>query len=643
MGRDASGELAGSMAATLAARGPDSSGIWVSEDAMAAFGHRRLSIIDLSPGGHQPMISADGRMVITFNGEIYNYRELRGELEKSGHHFRSNSDTEVLLEACRSWGVHATARRLNGIFAFAIWDNSQRVLTLVRDHLGVKPLYWGHFGDSLVFGSQLKALRPFPNWHPEIDRDALSVFFQLSYIPAPHTIYRDVYKLKPGHILTWIPGGTPREEIYWDLREVAQNGTRNPLTLDLEEAGDQLESLLRDAIRGQMMSDVPLGAFLSGGIDSSTVVALMQAQSTSRVKTFSIGFREEQFNEAEYAKSVAAHLDTDHTELYVEPHHALAVIPKLSEWFDEPFADPSQIPTYLLSEMTRRQVTVSLSGDGGDELFAGYRRYFQANRIQRITGWIPPSLRHLGAAAIRSISLQTLNRAAAVLPHSIRPSNFGQKTQKFAELLELNSSDEIFRRLITHWRDAVVLDVARADCFSGTDIPSVNLDPFCRMQLLESILWLPEDVLAKVDRASMAFGLEARVPLLDPRVVEFAWHLPTAFKAHHGKGKRLLRKVLYKYVPQHLVERPKMGFGVPIAAWLRGPLRDWSEDLLDEQRLRQEGLLDAELVRKRWVEHQSGMRNWESLLWDVLMFQAWNQRWNKPSFRLYSEPLVTSH
>ena len=482
----------------------------------------------------------------------------------------------------------------------------------------------------------MKALRAFPFWHPEIDRDALSGFLQLGYIPAPHTIYRNVYKLKPGHILSWSPGGTPRGESYWDLREVAQNGIRSPFTLDFEEAGDRLESLLRDTIRGQMMSDVPLGAFLSGGIDSSTIVALMQAQNTSRVKTFSIGFREERFNEADYAKAVAAHLHTDHTELYVGPHQALDVIPKLSESFDEPFADPSQIPTYILSELTRRKVTVSLSGDGGDELFAGYSRYFTAIRIQRVAGWVSHGLRHLGAAAIRSISVQTLNCVSAIVPDLIRPLDFGHKAHKFSELLELNSLDEIFRRLITHWTDDVVLDARPPDYFAETGIPGANLDPFRRMQLLESILWLPEDVLAKLDRASMTFGLEARVPLLDPRVVEFAWHLPTAFNVHHRKGKRLLRKILYKYVPPRLVDRPKMGFGVPIATWLRGPLREWSEDLLDEQRLRQDGFLDAKLVRKRWVEHQVGERNWESLLWDVLMFQAWHRRWNK------TQPLVTS-
>jgi asparagine synthase (glutamine-hydrolysing) len=574
------------------------------------------------------MISADGNLVITFNGEIYNYRELRSELAKVGHRFRGDSDTEVLLEACRAWGVHATTRRLNGIFAFALWDASKRELTLVRDHLGIKPLYWAQFRDFLVFGSQLKALRAFPAWTPEIDCDALAAFHELGYIPAPWTIYRGVEKLLPGSVLTWSPGTSPRQTRFWDLTTVAQEGRASQTTLTLEETTSQLEDLLKNAVRRQLVSDVPIGAFLSGGIDSSTVVALMQLQSSTRVKTFSIGFREERFNEAEYAKAVATHLGTDHTEFYVEPRHALEIIPRLPEWFDEPFADPSQIPTYLLSELTRREVTVALSGDGGDELFAGYKRYLQANSIHRMTGWMPERVRHLWASALKVGPPAAWDRLMALLPPTRRLDGFGHKVHKFADLLRCNSPDEILRLLITHWTDPVVLNANRPHSFTEVTTTNHLPDSLSRMQLFESIVWLPEDVLAKVDRASMAVGLEVRVPLLDPGVVDFSWHLPASSNIHRGKGKWLLRKVLYRHVPPHLIERPKMGFGVPIGAWLRGPLREWSEDLLSEQRLREDGMLDSALIRQRWNEHQTGKRNWQFLLWDVLMFQAWYRQWH---------------
>jgi asparagine synthase (glutamine-hydrolysing) len=621
-------EIVAYMADTLASRGPDGAGAWVEDEARVAFGHRRLAIIDLSPAGHQPMVSEDGNLVITFNGEIYNYRELRSELEKVGHRFRGDSDTEVLLEACRAWGVHATTRRLNGIFAFALWDSSKQVLTLVRDHLGIKPLYWAQFRDFLVFGSQLKALRAFPAWTPEIDLDALAAFHQLGYIPAPWTIYRGVEKLLPGSVLTWSPGTCPRQTRFWDLTTVAHEGQASQTTLDMEEAASQLEDLLQDAVRSQLVSDVPIGAFLSGGIDSSTVVALMQMQSSTRVKTFSIGFREERFNEAEYARAVATHLGTDHTEFYIEPRHALEIIPRLPEWFDEPFADPSQIPTYLLSELTRREVTVALSGDGGDELFAGYKRYFQATSIHRATGWMPARVRHLWASALEVGPPAAWDRLMALLPLTSRLDEFGLKVHKFADLLRCDSPDEILRLLITHCTDTVVLNANRPHSFTEVTTTDCLPDALSRMQLFESTVCLPEDMLAKVDRASMAVGLEVRVPLLDPRIVDFSWHLPASFKVHRGQGKWLLRKVLYRHVPPRLVERPKMGFGVPIGAWLRGPLREWAEDLLSEQRLREDGMLDSALVRQRWDEHQTRKRNWQFLLWDVLMFQAWYRQWH---------------
>ena len=618
------------MADTLAHRGPDGEGAWVDASAGLAFGHRRLAIIDLSPGGAQPMHSANGRYVITYNGEIYNYRALRAELQAAGVPFSTQSDTEVLLAACAHWGVARAAERLSGIFAFALWDRETRVLSLVRDHFGIKPLYWSRNGNAFLFGSELRALTAHSSFRREIDRDALTAYFRHNYVPAPHTIYRNVFKLLPGHILTLPFHGAPQTAAYFDLQEVATEGRAAPLTVDDAEATEQLDILLRDAVAQQMVSDVPLGAFLSGGIDSSTVVALMQAASPRPVKTFTIGFREEAYDEAAHAKQVAQHLKTEHTELYVTPEHARAVIPSIADWFDEPFADASQIPTFLVSRLARGHVTVSLSGDGGDEIFAGYNRYTLASRYWRQMGRLPRAARAGLAMGLRQMSPASWDRLFAAIPQALRPRQAGDKLHKVAGLLALQSDAAVYRRLVSQWEDPASVVIGGNEpkgLLWDEAVAHVIPDFIERMQYLDTMTYLPDDILTKVDRASMAVSLEARVPLLDPRVVRFAWQLPLSLKLRHGKGKWLLRQVLHRYVPPSLVERPKMGFAVPIDAWLRGPLREWAEDLLDERRLAADGLLNPAVVRRKWTEHLSGHRNWQYALWCVLMFQEWKRRW----------------
>jgi asparagine synthase (glutamine-hydrolysing) len=613
---------------TIVHRGPDGDGVWVDEAAGIALAHRRLAIVDLSPLGRQPMESADGRWVIAFNGEIYNFQDLRAELEARGHAFRSHSDTEVLVEGVAAWGVEATMRRLVGIFALALWDRQERTLHLVRDQMGVKPLYWGRFGGTVLFGSQPKALRAHKDFRAGIDRDALTAYFRFAYVPAPHSVYQGVHKLEPGCILTFRGGADPVRTVYWSLEAAVQAGLSDRLELSDTEAADRLEALLKDAIGRQMVADVPLGAFLSGGVDSSTVVALMQAQSSRPVRTFTIGFKEAGFDESVDARAVARHLGTDHTELTVEPAHALEVIPRLAEWYDEPFADSSQVPTFLVSELTRRSVTVALSGDGGDELFAGYNRYFLGSKLWRTMGPVPGPLRGAVAGLIRAVSPGRWDALVGRLPGM--PSLIGDKAHKLASILGSADADALYRGLVSQWHhpEALVLGGREPHGLLWDERVSAAVPDFVeRMQYLDTATYLPDDILAKVDRASMAVGLEARVPLLDHRVVEFAWRLPATQKIRGGQGKHLLRQVLYRHVPRALIERPKMGFGVPIDSWLRGPLRDWAEDLLDERRLREDGVLDAAIIRRFWAEHQSGRRNWQHRLWAVLMFQAWKARW----------------
>ena len=620
--------IAGNMNRSLRHRGPDDDGVWIDTEAGAALVHRRLSIIDLSPTGHQPMISANGRYVLIYNGEVYNYEDIRPSLTAHGIIFRGHSDTEVILESIAAFGLEATLPRLIGMFAIALWDRRERTLTLVRDRLGIKPVYWAKFGKLFLFGSELKALRAHPGWTPRINRNATASFMRHNYIPAPHTIYEGVHKLEPGMILTLPWNGEPRITRYWNAREIARAGISDSIRGSDSDLTDALEMQLKDAVKRRMIADVPLGAFLSGGVDSSTVVALMQDANPGAVKTFTIGFDIPGFDEASYAAAVARHLGTEHTELTVTAQQALDVIPQLPEWFDEPFADSSQIPTYLVSAMTRRYVTVALSGDGGDELFAGYNRYQLTQRFWRSLSVLPRGVRRAIAAGLRSISPEVWSRLLSVIPTQL-PAQVGDKLHKFASVLSLPDGDAVYRRLLTHWEPDQVMQGAEEpkgiiwDATLAKDMPNL-LD---RMQFLDLVTYLPDDILTKVDRASMAVALEARVPIIDHRVVEFAWRLPRSVKIRGGQSKWLLRQVLYRYVPPRLIERPKMGFGIPLDEWLRGPLRDWADGLLSEQRLREGGLFDTAQVRRYWAEHLSGRHNWQYLLWDVLMLEAWRERW----------------
>ncbi|MGB7042670.1 MAG: asparagine synthase (glutamine-hydrolyzing) [Xanthobacteraceae bacterium] len=623
------GTIAEAMAKSIAYRGPDDQGIWTDGECETALVHRRLSIIDLSAAGHQPMLSADERYVISYNGEVYSFQPIAAELAARGHKFRGHSDTEVILESFAVNGIEATLKRMIGMFAVALWDRRDRTLTLMRDRLGIKPLYWAKFGNTFLFGSELKALRAHPGWTPRIDQSAVAAFMRHNYIPAPRTIYEGVYKLEPGTVLTQPWRSEPNISRFWDARSVARDGSHNPVEGSDAELTEQLESLLKDAVSRRMIADVPLGAFLSGGVDSSTVVALMQAAKSGTVKSFSIGFDIEGYNEAPHAAAVARHLQTDHTELTVTSKEALDVIPRLADFYDEPFADSSQIPTYLVSAMTRKYVTVALSGDGGDELFAGYNRYQLTQRFWRSLSLMPRAVRKGAAAALTAVRPDRWTQILSALPSRLRPPQAGDKVHKAAAVLRLDSADAVYRRLVSHWEPSEIMpQVAEPrsildDATVAKDFP----DLLERMQFLDLVTYLPDDILTKVDRASMAVALEARVPLIDHRVVEFAWRLPENVKVRNGTSKWLLRQVLNRHVPSELIERPKMGFGIPLGEWLRGPLRDWAETLLNEQRLRQAGLLDAGMVRRYWADHLDGRRNWQYLIWDVLMLEAWRERW----------------
>ncbi len=625
------------MTASLVHRGPDSSDTWMDMQAGVAFGHRRLSIVDLSEAGAQPMHDASGRYVITYNGEIYNFPELRRDLEAAGIAFRGHSDTEVMLEAFAHWGVETTLPRLNGIFAFALWDRQTRTLTLARDHVGIKPLYWGWADGALLFASELKAFRAHPAFKADINRDAVAAYMRFNYIPQPHAIYQDAAKLPPGTLLTcdFSSGraGKPKITSYWDALSVAQAAAASPYQGTADEAVNDLERLLLDAIDHQMVSDVPLGAFLSGGVDSSAVVALMQAQSAQPVRTFSIGFSEDGFNEAPHAAEVARHLKTDHTELYLTARDALDVVPSLPQMYDEPFADSSQIPTYLVSALARKHVTVSLSGDGGDELFAGYNRYVWGRTIWRTIRTLPLPVRRAAASAMRSLSPGSWNAIARPIPARLKPGNPGDALYKLASVIELDGPGAVYRRLVSNWmspEDVVLNATEPKGILWDASLSDRFPEPISRMQATDLVTYLPDDILTKVDRASMATSLEARVPLLDPRIIEFAWKLPLSMKLRDGGSKWALRQVLYRHVPANLIDRPKMGFGVPIGDWLRGPLRDWAEDLLTEKRLREDGLFDPKIIRHHWEDHLSGRRNWHYMMWSVLMMQAWLDHWKSP-------------
>jgi len=625
--------IAENMADRLRHRGPDDAGAWADAGAGIALGHRRLAILDLSPEGRQPMVSRSGRWVLTYNGEVYNYRRLREDLPDVP--WRGSSDTEVVLAAVDRWGLEPAVDRFVGMFAMAIWDRSERRLHLVRDRLGIKPVYYGRCGRTFLFGSELKALRAHPAFDAEIDRSALTGLLRYNYVPAPHTIFAGIRKLRPGHILTVSANGfvgddSECERPYWSARHVIERAKADPLRISESEAEQQLDALLSDVVRCRMVSDVPLGALLSGGIDSSAVVAQMQRHSSRPVRTFSVGFRESGYNEAHDAKNVADHLKTEHTELYVDPAEALAVIPELPRLYDEPFADASQIPTYLVSRLARQHVTVALSGDGGDEVFGGYNRYFWGRSIWNRIEHLPMAVRGAMKSGMTALSPRTwdaiFERLGPVLPRKLRQRIPGDRLHKLSNAVMAASPEEMYLQLASHWDDPEDIVVGgREPACAATDRAGMpSLEDFTeRMMYLDLVSYLPDDILTKVDRASMGVGLELRVPLLDHRLVEFAWRLPLAMKIADGEGKRILRKVLYRYVPPALVERPKMGFGIPLDEWLRGPLREWAEAQIDPLRLRREGFLESDLVHREWNRHLSGVTNRQYNLWGVLTFQSW--------------------
>ncbi|MBV9527820.1 asparagine synthase (glutamine-hydrolyzing) [Sphingomonas sp.] len=606
--------LAASMANAIEHRGPDDSGTWIDADAGIALGHRRLSIIDLSPAGHQPMASPSGRFVLVYNGELYNFREIRAELDEiaGGIQWRGESDTEVLLAAMDQWGVRAALDRLNGMFAFAAWDRSSRILTLARDRMGEKPLYYGTSGGVFMFGSELKALQAHPAFTAELDRDSISSMLRYDYVPAPHSIWKGIAKLEPAHFMEIADGGRTvgKPRAYWDLRKIAARGVVDQLP-DGPELTSDLESRLLDAVGRRMVADVPLGAFLSGGIDSSLIVAMMQAQSDRPVRTFTIGFDVAKFDEAPQAKAIAGHLGTDHTELYVTARDALDVIPRIPAIWDEPFGDSSQIPTFLVSAMARRDVTVALSGDGGDELFGGYARYKSTPRIWSSLSRYPRGVRAavaqgLGAIGGGSAAPGALGRAAIIV---------GSGT--FEDLYQWKLSR-------AQRADPLVLGASEHVLAASGPITFVD-KPADKMMVRDQLHHLPDDIMSKVDRAAMAVSLETRAPFLDHHLVEYSWRLPLSAKLNADAGKLILRRLLRRHLPDSIIDRPKMGFSVPVEEWLRGPLRGWGEELLREQRLRREGILEPKRVRRLWTQFLAGHNRRDRIVWNLLMFQLWHE------------------
>ncbi len=622
------------MTDTIIHRGPDDEGLWFDRTTGVGLGHRRLSIIDLSPAGHQPMLSVSGRYVIVFNGEIYNYHAIRKELEGLGsRRWLGHSDTEVILAAFEEWGIDKAVKRFVGMFAIALWDRDESILYLIRDRIGEKPLYYGWSSGVFLFGSELKSLRLHPAWRGEIDRDVLGLYFRNNYVPAPFSIYRNILKLSPGAYLRLklkeISAGVLPEPIqYWSLLEVAEDGIRNPFAGTDEEAISELGNYLKEAVCGQMISDVPIGAFLSGGVDSSAIAALMQLQSPRPIRTFTMGFHDIAYNEANDANAVAKHLGTNHTEAYVTPDECMSVIPQLPILYDEPFADSSQIPTYLLCKLARQNVTVSLSGDGGDEVFLGYNRHVQLMRLQRIFQIIPYPLR-------KAISLILNNMPASLIELVLRRKKHGMladQVQKIADIITRSNPVEMYQILTKFWNypSELVLGACEKQSLLTDRLTWPDFsNALHTIMYVEQMTSLPDDMLVKVDRAAMGNSLETRVPFLDHRLVEFSWRLPLSMKYRDGLSKWILRQILYKYVPCSLIERPKSGFSIPIDVWLRGPLREWAESLLDKSRLVNEGYLDETMVRTKWLEHIEGKKKWQQHLWAVLMFLAWNEQSGK--------------
>lgn len=611
-----------SMAFQLHHRGPDDNGIWFDEKSQIGLAHTRLSIVDLTDAGHQPMFSKSKRFTIVFNGEIYNHLVLREELEKKiDLVWRGHSDTETLLQCFETWGIEQTLQKVVGMFALALWDANKRILTLARDRIGEKPLYYGWQGKTFLFGSELKSLKCHPSFKQAINKGSIALLLRHNYIPAPYTIYYNIFKLVPGTFLTLKPNNEMIISSYWEASVAIEKATQNRFEGNFEEALVQVETLLSESIQSQMMSDVPLGAFLSGGVDSSSVAALMQANSSKKIKTFSIGFQEARFNEAPYAKAVAKHLQTEHTEFYVTAKDSLNVVPKLASLYDEPFSDSSQIPTFLVSMLARKNVSVALSGDGADELFCGYNRYTMTHALWHKINYLPLNFRRGVSAVLNKLPLEILNKIDIK-----QYTHLGDKVRKGAQMLSLDSIDKLYLGLVSHelLPESLLLHVKEPETLLNASKQHFSdLSDIEKMMAYDLVTYLPDDILVKVDRASMAVSLETRAPFLDYRLIEFVWSLPFDMKLHHGEGKYILKQMLYKHVPKQLIERPKMGFGIPLEYWLRHELKDWAEALLNEKRLREEGFFNVSLVRKRWTEHLTCKHNWAYSLWDILMFQAW--------------------
>jgi asparagine synthase (glutamine-hydrolysing) len=629
------------MTGKLQHRGPDDSGIWLDFESAIAIGHRRLSVIDTSNSGHQPMCSQCGQYIIAFNGEIYNHLSLRKELNKTDAYqkiegvankfkWKGRSDTETLLEYISKFGVNKALKASTGMFSFALWDCHNNTLTLARDRIGEKPLYYGWVGDFFIFCSELKAIQSLPEFNNPIDRGALALYFEHCTVPSPYSIYENIFKLDPGSFITLqkqdLKQKKVNQEKYWDFSNIAHNGIHNQIDNDIE-AVDKLNFLLQETISKQSVSDVPLGVFLSGGIDSSLVSALMQAQSNIPISTYTVGFDESGFDESNFASAVAKHLGTNHNELRVTANDALSVIPKLPELYDEPFADSSQVPTYLVCKAASRHVKVALSGDGGDELFGGYNRYLWGDRIWNKVGWMPQNLRKIIGLGIQSISTESWDFIESYLPKGYRVAHMGSKAHKFSyRLRTVNNMNDLYRSLVTEWpkdMNPVIGANILATKLDDSNVIRDIAEEKHRMMLFDSITYLPDDILTKVDRASMGVSLETRAPLLDHNVAELAWRLPLHMKIRNGQGKWVLRQILYKHIPPRLIERPKAGFAIPIGEWLRGPLREWAELLLDDSRLDSEGFLNTKLVRKIWEEHLSKTSDWTVRIWTILMFQSW--------------------